>query len=217
MTLTLDAILQNSDSVLAAFDGFIFDCDGTLADSMPVHYLAWCAAFRELAPAITFTEEHFYSLGGLPTRTVALELAREQSVLLDADEITLCKETHYLRLLPGVQPIPPVVAFARAARALGRPISVGTGTMPHVVKQTLTTIGMLEAFEIIITPEHVALGKPAPDIFLLAAERMGTKPGRTLVFEDGPPGFRAADAAGMRHVVVEAEKYRAPQLHPERT
>jgi HAD superfamily hydrolase (TIGR01509 family) len=206
--LTLDTLLNDPQLAFAEYDGFIFDCDGTLADSMPIHYRAWCAAFAELAPSINFDEPHFYSLGGMPTPEVAETVARKHGVDIDVAAITHAKEAHYLRLISEVKPVAPVVAFARQAKAAGKPVSVATGTMPGIIEKSLETIGLYREITIVITPADVAQGKPAPDMFLLAAKRMGTEPARTLVFEDGPPGFAAATAAGMQYVVVEADKYR---------
>lgn len=207
-TPTLAQILQDPSTALERYDGFIFDCDGTLADSMPVHYRAWCAAFAEIVPGLLFAEDFFYSLGGMPTREVAETVLRSAGRMANVDEITETKEKHYVRLIPEVQPVEPVTAFARHARQRGKPVAVATGTMPNVIGHSLAAIGMTDVFSIVITPAHVAQGKPAPDMFLLAAERMGTRPELTLVFEDGPPGFAAATAAGMAYVVVEANHYR---------
>lgn len=186
------------------YEGYIFDCDGTLADSMPVHYHAWCRAIEKFAPGKTMPEELFYHLGGVPTRRVAEIAGIELEAKFDADEVAEYKEREYLNLLHTVRPIEPVLAFARQMHAEGRPVSVASGGMPHVVRLTLELIGAKDLFpdDRIITAADVHEGKPAPDMFLLAAQRMGVEPQACLVFEDGEMGFRAAAAAGMGLVKV---------------
>jgi HAD superfamily hydrolase (TIGR01509 family) len=184
------------------FDGFIFDCDGTLADTMPLHYEAWCAAFRDIGATFYFEEDEFYNMGGLSTRMVVEEMNRKHATNFDVPALVHYKEELFLKRLPEVKPIPEVVSFARLQIAAGRPVSVASGGMPHVVGSTLEFLGLRELFPIIVTPGDVARGKPAPDLFLLAAERMGVAPARCLVFEDGVPGIEAAQAAGMACVIV---------------
>ena len=184
------------------FDGFIFDCDGTLADTMPLHYEAWCQAFRDVGATFYFEEDDFYDMGGLSTRMVVEEMNRKHDTNLDVPALVHHKEELFLRRLPSVAPIPEVVNFARDAAARGRPMAVASGGLPHVVNCTLEFIGIRALFPHVLTPVDVARGKPAPDLFLLAAERMGVPPGRCLVFEDGRPGIEAAHAAGMACVVV---------------
>ncbi len=186
------------------YEAFIFDCDGTLADSMPVHYHAWCRAIEKFAPGKTMPQELFYHLGGMPTRRVAEIVGLELEANYDPDEVAEYKEREYLNLLHTVRPIESVLSFARSMHAQGRPVSVASGGMPHVVRLTLELIGAKEIFpdDMIITAADVAEGKPAPDMFLLAAKRMGVEPSACLVFEDGEMGFRAAIAAGMGLVKV---------------
>ncbi len=186
------------------FDAFIFDCDGTLADSMPVHFLAWSAAFHEAHPAIDFPEDFFYSLGGTPTVEVArINLNRFPGLAsISPAELAHRKENLYLEKLSAVQPITPVTDFARQAKAQGSPVAVASGGDLPVVEATLNYIGLGDFFPVIVTPKDVARGKPAPDMFLLAAEKLGVTPDRCLVFEDAPPGIEAARAAGMAWTLV---------------
>ncbi|MDX6767119.1 MAG: HAD-IA family hydrolase [Candidatus Methylacidiphilales bacterium] len=183
------------------FAGFIFDCDGTLADSMQVHYEAWCAAFHDFHPGLSFPRDLYYSWAGLSTRGVVERVNAIHGLSLDPEQIATRKEDLYLEKLPAVQPIPEVATFARTI-ARTHPVSVATGAWRRVAGETLKWVGLGDVFSIIITPEDVVRGKPAPDMFLLAAERMGVAPQDCLVFEDGQPGIEGARAAGMEVVVI---------------
>jgi beta-phosphoglucomutase family hydrolase len=182
-----------------SFEGFIFDCDGTLADTMPMHYQAW---MRVLARhGVDFTEHEFYHLGGTRTPTIVEILNAKYGKNMVVEQVVQEKEVIFRSLLPSVEPLAVVVDFARKKFG-GHPMSVASGGMRHVVVDTLKLLGILEMFPVIITAEDVIHGKPAPDIFLLAAEKMGVEPEKCLVFEDAPPGIQAARAAGMAYVFV---------------
>lgn len=187
------------------FDGYIFDCDGTLVDTMPLHYRAWSQALRHAGLGEELDEELFYSLGGTPTRKVAQILARHYDLVIDVDRVFHQKEERFLEMQAEMRVIEPVVDFARALHGHA-PMSVASGGPKPVVKKTLELMGLDELFKVVVTPEDVTHGKPSPDMFLLAAQLMGVPPERCLVFEDAGPGFEAATAAGMRYVVVESRK-----------
>lgn len=192
--MTLDIPAEN-------FDGYIFDCDGTLVDTMPLHYRAWNIAMQRSGLSGELCENLFYSLGGVPTRRVAELLGAHYRLGLDPERVFVEKEEIFLELQGELRVIPAVVDFARAASRRA-PVSVASGGPRPIVRQTLERAGLAELFPIVVTPEDVAHGKPAPDMFLLAAAKMGVAPGKCLVFEDAEPGFRAAEAAGMRWVRV---------------
>ncbi|MBA4136514.1 MAG: HAD family phosphatase [Opitutus sp.] len=183
------------------FAGYIFDCDGTLVDTMPLHFRAWNAAMQRAGLRGELSEDLFYSLGGVPTRRVAELLGQHYALPLDADRVFVEKEEIFLELQGELQVIAPVVDFARHI-ARHFPVSVASGGPKPIVRQTLERVGLLDLFPIIVTPEDVVHGKPAPDMFLLAAAKMGVPPTQCLVFEDADPGVKAAQAAGMRWVFV---------------
>ena len=184
------------------FDGYIFDCDGTLADTMPIHYRAWLSAFKDYNAPFAFDEPTFYSLGGTPTRRIVEILNERHRTAFDPEALAHDKELHFEKLMDTTTPIETVVAYARQFKAEGKPVSVATGGVKWVIEKILAKVGLEGFFPILITPADVQRGKPFPDMFLLAAERMGTQPARTLVFEDAVPGFEAAQAAGMQYVAV---------------
>ncbi len=181
------------------FQGFIFDCDGTLADTMPMHYQAW---MRVLARhGVDFSEHEFYHLGGTRTPTVVEILNARYGKHMVVEQVVQEKEIIFKNLLPGVKPLQVVVDFARDRFGV-HPMAVASGGLRHLVIDTLKILDILHMFPVIVAAEDVVHGKPAPDMFLLAAERMGVPPEKCLVFEDAPPGIQAARAAGMSCVVV---------------
>lgn len=179
------------------YAGYIFDCDGTLADSMPVHYGAWADTVQKYGGQIP--EELFYNLGGWPSRKMVEHLNKLFGTSLDPELIASEKEQLYLQRIDTIRPIPEVADFARQVAAFAK-ISVASGGILPVVTKTLEAIGIL--FSVIVTSEQVKQGKPFPDMFLEAARRMGVEPSACLVLEDSPAGFEAAIAAGMDYVVV---------------
>jgi HAD superfamily hydrolase (TIGR01509 family) len=183
------------------FAAYIFDCDGTLADNMPLHYKAWCAALGEHASA--FPETLFYELGGTPTCHIVDVLNERFGLSLPSREIVERKERLFLDMLPHVEPMEAVVEIVHAEHGK-RPLAVATGSRREIVFGVLNALGIADKFGAIVTSEDYARGKPAPDPFLEAARRLGVAPERCLVFEDTRTGIAAAEAAGMKWVLVEA-------------
>ncbi|MEQ1839737.1 MAG: HAD family phosphatase [Verrucomicrobiales bacterium] len=188
------------------FDGYIFDCDGTLVDSMPLHFKAWTASFVHHGAPWDWSEDEFYANAGVPDRVTVLELNERFGASLCPDEVHEFKAEWYARHLHEIVAVDAVAKLARQYHAEGRKISVASGSDISLVEPSLDRAGLLELFDIIITPAQVKRGKPAPDMFLLAAERMGVPPESCLVFEDGQAGIDAANAAGMESVFVPSRR-----------
>jgi HAD superfamily hydrolase (TIGR01509 family) len=182
------------------FGAYIFDCDGTLADTMPLHYRAWRRLVGEYGG--TFPEELFYRLGGIPTQQI-LELLRDECGLQVADTKAAArrKEEYFLELIDQVAPIEPVVRIARQWHTI-KPLAVVSGGFRKNVEMTLDAIGIRPLFDAVVCVEDYARGKPFPDPFLQAARLMNVPAGDCLVFEDSPLGLQAAEAAGMQYVLV---------------
>ena len=181
------------------FAAFIFDCDGTLADTMPTHYRAWQSALG--AHAASFPEAMFYELGGVPPNRIVEMLNERHGLGLPVEETVAHKEALFLTLSADVAAIEPVVALARHFH--GRlPLAVASGGHRRIVLTTLRAIGIVDLFHTIVTSEDYRRGKPAPDPFLEAALRLNVPPERCLVFEDTATGIAAATAAGMQSVLV---------------
>jgi HAD superfamily hydrolase (TIGR01509 family) len=187
------------------FDGYIFDCDGTLIDSMPVHFRAWDEALRRLGNTQALSEELFYSFGGIPTRRVARLFIDHYALAADPEKLFHLKEKLFVDNLATVELIAPVVDFARKV-ARTHPVSVASGGPREVVLRSLQLSGLAELFPVVVTADDVTRGKPAPDMFLLAAEKMGVPARGCLVFEDAEPGVEAGLAAGMQVVRVQSRR-----------
>lgn len=193
------------------FAGYIFDLDGTLVDTMPLHYRAWDTAMRKVGLDAPLDEELFYSLGGVPTRRVAELIAAHYGLKIDVHAVFDHKEALFVELQKDAKLIEPVVEIARRV-SLTRPVSIASGGPRPIVRGMLELTGLASLFkrngnyDLVITPEDVEHGKPAPDMFLLAAKRMGVPSAECLVFEDAEPGMRAAEAAGMQWVRVPSRK-----------
>jgi HAD superfamily hydrolase (TIGR01509 family) len=182
------------------FGGYIFDCDGTLADTMPLHYRAWKRLVGELGGS--FSEELFYQLGGKPTLQL-LELLRDQHGLKvgDTHRAARRKEEYFVAMIHEVEPIEPVLQIARRWHGI-KPLAVASGGFRRNVEMTLDAIGIRSLFDTLVCVEDYARGKPFPDAFVEAARRMHVPPGDCLVFEDSPLGLQAAKAAGIQCVFV---------------
>jgi beta-phosphoglucomutase-like phosphatase (HAD superfamily) len=177
----------------------IFDCDGTLADTMPLHWRAWQAVSAR--HGFHFPEDRFYALGGVPSRDILKLLSLEQGLPLDHLAVAKEKEAEYLPLIDQVEPINRVVAIAR--EHFGRvPLAVASGGTPRVIGMVLEHLGIRRLFSTIVTSEDVARQKPAPDIFLEAARRLGVAPRFCRAYEDTDLGLQAIRAAGMEAVDV---------------
>ena len=177
----------------------IFDCDGTLADTMPLHWRAWQAiAARH---RIHFPIDRFYSMGGVPSRDILKMLSAEQGLGLDHLAVAKEKEAEYLPLIAQVEPINAVVGIAR--ENFGKiPMAVASGGTSHGIEQVLAHLGIRSLFQAVVTSEMVKHQKPAPDIFLEAARRLGVPPNQCRAYEDTELGMQAIRAAGMEAVDV---------------
>ena len=187
------------------FAGYIFDLDGTLIDTMPLHYRAWDAAMKNAGLQVQLDEELFYSLGGVPTRQVAERIAKHYGLTVDVERVFHDKESLFTALQKDARVIGPTVEFAREA-AKTHPMAIASGGPRDVVLRSLELAGLRPLFKAVVSADDVVHGKPAPDMFLLAAKLIGVEPSRCLVFEDAEPGIKAALAAGMQVVRVPSRK-----------
>ena len=190
MTLTLPA---------GPFKAYLFDCDGTIADSMPLHYIAWKKALGE--HGCEFPEDIFYSWGGMPTVQIVETLAAQQNLPMNAREVAHRKELLYYQLLPELQAVPEVLEHINLSH--GKiPFAVVSGGNRESVTNSLTTLGLLDKFDTLVCSEDYTRGKPDPEPFLVAAARLNVAPADCLVFEDTDMGIQSATAAGMASVKV---------------
>jgi len=191
--------------------GLIFDCDGTLADTMPLHWRAWHLITQRYG--LHFPEDRFYSLGGVPARDILKLLAQEQGRSLDHIAVAHEKEETYLATLAEIEPIHAVVDIARAHA--GRiPMAVASGGTEKIINLVLERLEIRHLFKAVVTSEMVTNQKPAPDIFLEAARRIGVPAESCRAYEDTDLGLRAIRAAGMEAVDVRELIQDAPNPKP---
>jgi HAD superfamily hydrolase (TIGR01509 family) len=184
-----------------AFRAYLFDCDGTIADSMPLHYRAWKQALGEWN--CPFDEELFYAWGGKPPVEIIATLNRMRGLTMPVEQVAERKENLYYALLPELKPVPEVLEQIDAMQ--GRvPFAVVSGSTRASIVRTLAAVGLLDRFDVLVGSEDYARSKPAPDAFLVAAERLQVPAQECLVFEDTALGIEAARAAGMAAVRVPA-------------
>ncbi len=181
------------------FGAYLFDCDGTIADSMPLHYIAWKKSLAEWN--CEFEERLFYSWGGRPVVEIISALNEKNGLNMPIDAVARRKESLYYELLPQLKAIPEVLEHIQAKHG-SIPFAVVSGSRRDSVVGSLTALNLLDKFESIVCAEDYKNGKPAPDAFLLAAERLGIAPVDCLVFEDTELGIQAATSAGMASVRV---------------
>lgn len=190
----------------AKYDGFIFDCDGTLADTMPIHYQAWSETLAlKLGRPSAFTESLFYHFGGMPAREIVARLNRDFGYDLPVEQTAHEKEMRFVELLPGIGPVPEVIDVLNRLPLDAR-VAVASGGLTEIVRETLRFLGLSvgpnEKIKVLVGSDQVTHGKPRPELFLRAAEWLGVDPKWCLVFEDAEPGFAAAKAAGMDYIDV---------------
>ena len=188
------------------FKAYLFDCDGTIADSMPLHYIAWKKALGEWG--CEFDEDLFYSWGGLSVAKIISTLNEQRGLNMPVAEVEHRKESLYYELLPQLTAVPEVLEHIEDQ--YGQiPFAVVSGSTRESVRASLTALHLLDRFETFVCAGDYKKGKPDPEIFLLAAERLGVSPQDCLVFEDAELGIQGATAAGMASVKVPLPRERA--------
>lgn len=183
------------------FKAYLFDCDGTVADSMPLHYIAWSQALGEWGCA--FSEELFYEWGGMPIQEIVERLAREQDIEMPVMHVAKRKEELYYKQLPNLKPVLEVLEHIEQQH--GRiPFAIVSGSTRDSVEASLRTLKLFDKFDTLVCAGAYLKSKPDPEPFLLAADRLGVAPKNCLVFEDTQMGINAAISAGMAWVRVPA-------------
>ncbi|MEU7898692.1 HAD family phosphatase [Nonomuraea sp. NPDC049152] len=181
------------------FGAYLFDCDGTIADSMPLRFLAWQQALSEWGCELS--EELFYAWGGRTVVDIITDLNASQGLAMPVPAVARRGEELCQEMLPQLTAVPGVLEHIEAE--FGRiPFAVVSGSSRESVTATLTALALLDKFEVMVCAGEYPRAKPAPDPFLLAAQQLGVDPKHCLVFEDADNGIQAAQAAGMAWVLV---------------
>ncbi|MEU5910647.1 HAD family phosphatase [Micromonospora sp. NPDC047527] len=187
------------------FAAYLFDCDGTIVDSMPLHYLAWQRALDEWG--CEFPEDLFYAWGGRPTADIVVTLNEQQGLDMPVATVVERRESYYEELLPQLAAVPEVLAHIHDAHRRV-PFAVVSGSTRASVTASLDALGLLDRFDVLVCADDYTRAKPDPEAFLLAAEQLRVPPGSCLVFEDTDLGIQAATAAGMASVRVPQQRTR---------
>ncbi|MCY1722513.1 HAD-IA family hydrolase [Prolixibacteraceae bacterium Z1-6] len=177
----------------------IFDLDGTLADTMPVHFWAYKNILVDYG--IDFTPELFATLAGIPAVGTIEKLNEQFGTTMHPEEVGHFKEAEYEKIMHKMKPVEPVVELAKQYHGK-LPMAIGTGGYHRLAWKTMEILGLDKYFDILVSAEDVTHAKPHPETFLKCAEKMGIAPEFCQVFEDGEPGMQAARAGGMIATLV---------------
>lgn len=182
--------------------GLIFDIDGTITDTMPLHYMAWRDTAKEYG--INFTVEFFESVTGMPALQTCNYMMEQFGKRYDSSEFAERKEARFKAVMHQCKPVEPVVALIKKYHGK-MPMACGTGGSTQLAWAALEIAGVSDCFEFVVAAEDVKKHKPHPETFLKAAAHIGVDPGACQVFEDGKLGLQAAVAAGM--IPTDVTKY----------
>jgi HAD superfamily hydrolase (TIGR01509 family) len=181
------------------FKAYLFDCDGTIVDSMPLHYVAWKQVLGEWG--CEFAEEVFYAWGGMPVAEIIATLNERDGLTMPVEEVQRRKEQLYFNILPELKAVPEVLEHIEFSHG-HIPFAVVSGSTRDSVTRSLMALGILHKFDTLVCAGDYTRSKPHPEPFLIAAERLGVAPEDCLVFEDTEMGIQAATAAGMASVKI---------------
>jgi HAD superfamily hydrolase (TIGR01509 family) len=197
--------------IRAAIQAVIFDMDGLMIDSEPLHKEAWQVTLRRFGYELD--EALFAQLVGLRTREDAVFLREHFRLPVMAEVLARQRNDLFLARLPGrVKPMPGLRELIAQVRVRGLRSAVATSGERRYVDAVVRELNLDGVFDAFVVAEDVERGKPAPDVYLLAAQRLGLPPAQCLALEDAPNGVLAAKAAGMRCVAVPNEMTRSLDL-----
>ncbi|MGL1885456.1 MAG: HAD-IA family hydrolase [Reichenbachiella sp.] len=187
----------------AGIKGLIFDLDGTILDSMPLHYKGYLHGLSQWN--VHYPEEVFYTRGGIPTKTTFEMIAEENNIQnFDIEKALQLKREFVDTQLDKITLVTHVMDVIKEYHGK-LPMAVGTGSNRNTVDHMFEMHGLGEYFEHVVTATEVSHHKPHPETFLKCAELIAIAPKDCIVFEDGKPGMVAAESAGMQ--VIDITKF----------
>ena len=184
--------------------GAIFDCDGLLADTETPDYDAWRQIYEAqgLHLPIELWAQSIGTAKGHDRNDWHAPLAERVGPGYDREAVQARRRAHYQAAIGRLTPMPGVLALLDALDEAGIPCAVASNSERVWVDRVLDITGLTSRFRVLATADEVARPKPAPDVYLLAAARLGVAPEHCVAFEDSPRGLQAAHAAGMFTVAV---------------
>lgn len=189
----------NVETIVRGATALIFDCDGTLLKTPDLYAAAWQSAFAKAGHEMD--PDWYHQRAGMSEHVLLDAFEAEKGITLDRFRAVRDLRHFILAHVGSVEKIPAIAAIACASHG-HKPMAVASGGSHEIVHATLQASGLLPLFETVVTIDDVGKAKPAPDLFLEAANRLKAAPSSCLVFEDSPQGIEAAEAAGMRCVDV---------------
>ncbi|GAA2603594.1 HAD family hydrolase [Paractinoplanes durhamensis] len=181
------------------FQAYLFDCDGTITDSMPAHHRAWTAALAEWGGE--FPEDLFYAWGGRPVTEIIEDLNDRYGLAMPVEAVAARREALFQESFGEMRAVPGVLGHIEEAYARV-PFAVVSGSTRESVTASLTALGLLDRFPVMVCAGDYAKPKPNPECYLMAAQLLAVPPAACVVFEDTELGVQAAEAAGMAVVRV---------------
>jgi HAD superfamily hydrolase (TIGR01509 family) len=183
------------------YKAFLYDCDGTLADNMKAHALTYIQVAAD--KGVTITGEIIDEFAGLPVPSVVIEINKRYGSNFDPEEFAeLRQQLYHDEYISRITPVEYVVEHLKASAGKVR-IAVVSGGSREAIEKTLNILGIAHLVETLVCAGETPHGKPFPDPFLAAAEKLGVEPKDCLVFEDGNPGVQSAIAAGMDWIRID--------------
>ncbi len=182
-------------------EAVIWDMDGVLADTAPHHLRAWQETFAKRG--VNFTEADFERGFGVRNDAIIRNVLGEQTTDAEIETIAREKEATFRRIIGSdIKPLPGALELVKALNERGVKMAIASSTVIENIRLIVGSLGIEKYFEAIITGHDVTEGKPSPQVFLKAAQRLGVEPRNCLVFEDAVAGVKAAKSAGMHCVAI---------------
>jgi beta-phosphoglucomutase family hydrolase len=184
---------------ISPYKALIFDCDGTLADTLPIHFQTWSVALQ--AEGADISKDWYYKYCGTSAEEMLQILKNLFGYQFDSESVIAKRQKHYQSLINTVKEVRAVAEIVHNHHGK-TPLAVASGGESIVLETTLNNISLRQFFDVVVSIDDVEKGKPEPDIFLLAAQRLGVAPQDCIVYEDSDEGLNAAARAGMRSIDV---------------
>lgn len=195
--------------------GAIFDWDGVIINSATQHEMSWERLAKECGKVLP--ENHFKRGFGMKNEVIIPELLGWTTVPVEIRLLSLRKEAIFREVVreQGMTALPGVELWLRVLRDEGIPCAIASSTHRENITTTLDVLGLEPFFSVIVTAEDVQRGKPDPEVFLTAAQRLGVEPGDGIVFEDALVGIAAAQAARIPVVAVATTESKEKLAHAD--